>query len=246
MSDKQNQFYTSISKHYSEIFPYNPIQLQFVKTKLGDLMGNLILDIGCATGELAFQLAQNEATVTGIDLNEDLLNQAKQNKKHASLLFQKGNMLELETDFDNSEFDAVLCFGNTLVHLENEAQVLQMLKSVFSVLKPGGQLLLQILNYDYIVGEQVSELPIIDTDNIKFIRKYKFSEGSKSIRFQTDLEIKAEQKTVSNDTALLALKSDELVQLLETAGFSTIQFYANFKQAAFGGKHIPLVVSCQK
>ena len=246
MSDKQNQFYTSISKHYSEIFPYNPIQLQFVKSKLGHLSGKQILDIGCATGELAFQLAQNEAIVTGIDLNEDLLNQAKQNKKHPNLLFQKGNMLELETDFEATKFDAVLCFGNTLVHLENEAQVLQMLKSAFEVLESGGQLLLQILNYNYIVGEQVSALPIIDTENIQFIRKYKFPEGSKSIRFQTDLEIKAEQKTVSNDTALLALKSNELVQLLETAGFNNIQLYANFKQGVFGGLHIPLVVSCQK
>ena len=54
MHDSQNIFYTSISKYYSEIFPFNPMQLKFVKNKLGELQGKHILDIGCATGELAF------------------------------------------------------------------------------------------------------------------------------------------------------------------------------------------------
>lgn len=246
MPDNQNIFYSSISKYYSDIFPYNAMQLKFVSNKLGNLSGKYILDIGCATGELGFHLATNGADVIGIDLNADLLSQAKENKIHSKLIFQQGNMLELEQDFATEKFDSVLCFGNTLVHLASEEQVLEMLKATQAVLKPGGQLLLQILNYDYIIEEQVSELPLIDTERIQFVRKYKFVEGSKSIRFQTDLKIKAEETTVSNDTALLALRSVDLVPLLEKAGFKNIELYANFKQDVFGGKHIPLVVSCQK
>ena len=40
--------------------------------------------------------------------------------------------------------------------------------------KLGGLFLLQILNYDYILGEQIIELPLIETANIKFVRKYRF------------------------------------------------------------------------
>ena len=58
MKDKQNQFYTSISKYYSEIFPYKPMQLQYVKKRVGELTEKKILDIGCATGELAFNLVK--------------------------------------------------------------------------------------------------------------------------------------------------------------------------------------------
>lgn len=222
------------------------MQKKFVANKLNSLLGKHILDIGCASGELGFQLATNGADVIGIDLNEDLLSQAKEKKVHNKLTFQQGNMLELEQDFSAEKFDSVLCFGNTLVHLESEEQVMQMLKATQAVLKLGGQLLLQILNYDYIINDQVSELPLIDTERIQFIRKYKFVEGSKSIRFQTDLRIKAEEITVSNDTALLALRSSDLVQLLENAGFKNIQLYSNFKQDVFGGEHIPLVLSCLK
>ncbi|QIA08030.1 class I SAM-dependent methyltransferase [Draconibacterium halophilum] len=246
MADTQNTFYTSISNYYSEIFPFNPMQLKFVKNKLGDLYEKHILDIGCATGELAAQLAAGGADVTGIDLNEDLLQQAINNKKHDKLTFQQGNMLELKQDFNPQQFDAVLCFGNTLVHLNSEALVLQMLADAKTVLKPGGQLLIQLLNYDYICSEPIEVLPVIDTQNIKFTRRYHFSDNSDLIGFQTDLEIKAKNRIISNETPLLAIKSAELKKLLEEAGFRNIQLYANFKQETFGGKHLPLVVSCEK
>lgn len=246
MNNEQNIFYTSISKYYSGIFPYNPMQLQFVKNNLGNLMGKQILDIGCATGELASQLAKGEAKVTGIDLNEDLLKQAKANKEYPTLHFQVGDMLELKADFQRDQFDAVLCFGNTLVHLSAIDLIQQMLNGVNAILKPGGKFLIQVLNYDFILKERVSKLPIVETENIKFVRKYKFEKNSSLIRFYTDLHIKNEAKIVSNETSLFALKSAELIDLLEGTGFKNIGLFSNFKKNKFGGKHLPLVLKCDK
>lgn len=260
MKDKQNEFYSSISKYYAEIFPLQAVQLEFVKSRAGELAGKQLLDIGCATGELAIQLAKNGAFVTGIDLNEDLLEQAigccdiqvavKFNRGSETATpipkFQKGNMLELKTDFQPRQFDVVLCFGNTLVHLQSSALVQQMLDSVFAVLKPGGHFLLQILNYDYILSEAVAELPLIDTENIRFTRKYGFPESGSLISFQTELLIKAESKSIENETPLLALQSRQLTQMMQKAGFAEIQLFSNFKQEPFGGKHLPLVLSCRK
>jgi 2-polyprenyl-3-methyl-5-hydroxy-6-metoxy-1,4-benzoquinol methylase len=260
MRNKQNKFYTSISKYYSEIFPYQAMQLQFVKSRAGELKGKQILDIGCATGELACQLSKEGANATGIDLNEDLLQHAngcsgfqsadsyKRESEFGSPTpkFQLGNMLNLETDFKQGQFDVVLCFGNTLVHLQTTELIQQMLNGVYSVLKLGGQFLIQILNYDYILSEQVSELPNIESENIRFIRKYNFDENSSIIRFQTDLFLKKENQTISNETSLLALKSKDLVQGLLIAGFSEIELFSNFKKDKFGGTHLPLVVSCKK
>lgn len=244
--NNQNQFYTSISKYYSEIFPYNPMQLQFVRKRAGELTGKQILDIGCATGELAFQFAKNGANVNGIDLNGDLLDQAKTKNAHENIQFQFGNMLELENDFQKESFNTVLCFGNTLVHLESFDLIQQMLNGVFAVLKPGGQFLLQILNYDYILGEQISELPLIETENIRFIRKYKFIEKSPIVLFQTDLELKKENITISNETPLLALQSKDLVKLMENAGFKNVEIFSNFKLDSFGGNHLPLIATGMK
>lgn len=259
--DNQNKFYTSISKYYSEIFPFNPMQLNFVKHYAGSLQGKKILDIGCATGELAFNLAKEGALVTGIDLNKDLLKQAKNgigefrfaesNQQESDLLsrypvFQIGNMLELNNDFQQGQFDVVICFGNTLVHLLSKDLIRKMLTGVFSVLKPGGHFLLQILNYEYILESGITQLPMIETDNIKFIRNYEFKEDSPLIKFQTELYSKITKESVSNETELLALKSHQLTEMLKQTKFTGIEPYANFKMQQFGGKHLPLVLSCRK
>ncbi len=257
MNNNQNKFYTSISEYYSEIFPYNPMQLQFVKNCIGKLNEKQILDIGCATGELAFNLANEGAIVTGIDLNSDLLKQAtgwsgfqtadlNREMEFATPKFQKGNMLELENDFKTGQFDAVLCFGNTLVHLQTTRLIQQMLEGVKKVLKPSGQFLIQILNYDYILGEQISELPLIETENIKFVRNYKFKKDSHLIQFQTNLYLKKSGQIVSNETSLFAIRSKELTDLLRNADFKNIELFSNFKKEKFGGEHLPLVVQCNK
>lgn len=246
MNIEQNIFYTSISKYYSEIFPYNPMQLQFVESSMGNLRGKKILDIGCATGELALQLAANKAHVIGIDLNKDLLDQALSKRGSASNPeFRLGNMLQLKSDFKRAMFDAVLCFGNTLVHLDSKELVAQMLKGVLQVLKPEGIFLLQILNYDYILEEQLSQLPLIETENIKFLRQYRFDQNSPKVQFYTELHLKQNGQTLANETSLLALKSNELLDLLRDAGFKNIVLFSNFKQEAFGGTHIPLVLSAK-
>jgi len=250
MKDKQNEFYTSISKYYSAIFPFQPAQLQFVKSNSGDLTGKQILDIGCATGELAFQLAKTGAFITAIDLNQDLLKQALAKTaigdlKTVNPAFKKRNMLKLDADFQPGQFDVVLCFGNTLVHLQTPELIAQMFTGVSKVLKRGGQFLLQMLNYDYILAEQITSLPAIETELIKFIRKYQFNKNSALIEFQTELLIKSENKTVCNSSPLLALQSDQLYNLLQNSGFSGIEFFSGFTREPFGGKHLPLVVSCR-
>lgn len=246
MKDTQNEFYSSISTYYSEIFPYKPAQLQFVKKQLGQIEGAKILDIGCATGELSYHLAEQGAEVTGIDLNPDLIAQAKKSKKHPGLHFQEGDMLKLTTDFPPESFDAVLCFGNTLVHLLSVERIREMLEGVHQVLKPDDKFLLQILNYDYILEKKLTELPLIETETTRFIRKYIIDEDAPVIKFQTELVLKKEGKSVRNVTPLLALRSEELKKLLSQSGFRNIELFANFKEEPFGGDHLPLVVRCGK
>jgi glycine/sarcosine N-methyltransferase len=242
MNTPQNDFYSSISKYYHEIFPYNPVQLKFTSKYAEGLEGKRILDIGCATGELAYQLAKAGAVVTGIDLNEDLLFQAKTKKVAPNLIFQKGDMMELETDFRPHQFDTILCFGNTLVHLSSDQQVYNMISGVHKVLKPKGVFMLQILNYDYILSEKVTQLPVIETPAIKFVRNYVLENNNPVIRFKTELHIKNETRVVYNETPLLALQSRQVKDLLTEAGFTDISLFASFKEESFGGNHLPLVV----
>ena len=243
---EQNKFYAAIAGNYSKIFPYKPIQVEFIKSHAGELKGKSVLDIGCATGDLVKNVAIEGARVTGIDLNSELLTIAEKNNSHPNARYLMVNMLHIGQEFDNAMYDVVNCFGNTIVHLHGLKEIQQLVKSVYAKLKPGGYFFLQLLNYDYIAKEKIEELPVIDTNNLKFVRKYKFDGDSQIVRFTTALYLKEENQEINNETSLFMVRRDQLQTLLEHAGFREIVCFADFKGAEFGGKHLPLVIKARK
>ena len=49
-------FYQSISDHYDEIFPLNKAQVDFVEKSFDNVDELSLLDIGCGTGNLSFEI----------------------------------------------------------------------------------------------------------------------------------------------------------------------------------------------
>lgn len=234
-------FYKSISKYYEKIFPLNLVQLDFIKTSFKDPSKLSALDIGCGTGSLTFELAKFFQSVTAIDLDEEMLKKAKQ-KGQKEINFQKLNMLDIEQEFGKNAFEALICFGNTIVHLEDTGQVEQFFKQVKNVLKPGGKFLFQIINYDRIIEQEVKGLPTIENDAIKFVRNYNYNPQKKIIDFETILTIKSSGKEIKNTIPLYPLRKTEIESFLNASGFSEIHFYGNFKKDALTKESIPLVV----
>jgi glycine/sarcosine N-methyltransferase len=241
----QDHFYSSIAKYYSLIFPFNKAQSASVENEMGSLAGKRFLDVGCGSGELAYALVQKGAHVHAIDLNNALLTEARKSRSHDNLVFYKANMLHLGQLFEKSTFDGVICFGNTLVHLLNDRQIGTFFGSVKSVLKPGGFFFLQILHYDYIFQEKVETLPGIDNESVKFERNYTFIPGSREIRFITRLTIKTTGEVIENETGLLGIGVNDVMELMNMSGLSGIRLYADFQGTPFGGKHLHLVIISQ-
>lgn len=102
---------------------------------------DLILDAGCGRGIVATYLAvKYEAHIIGIDIVAFEIEIAK---RHAERIKSKGSVtFELQdyscTTFPNNHFDAIYTM-ETLVHSPN---LLQTLKELFRILKPGGRLIL--------------------------------------------------------------------------------------------------------
>jgi glycine/sarcosine N-methyltransferase len=244
--NQQDKFYSPLVEYYSEIFPFKPEQLAFIEKQLGPVNGKSILDVGSATGELAYQLAENGANVTAIDLSRSLLEKAKTDRSHDRINYMWANMLHISRQFGRSKFDGVVCLGNTLVHLMNPMQMRDFFSGVLTMLKPGGVFVLQILNYDQIFKSKPSALPLIETENIKFERFYQYEEGTREIIFKTALTIKATGETIENQTELLGIGSSDLSLLMDVAGLKDIVLYGGFDGRPFGGEHLPLVVKSNK
>lgn len=239
-------FYTSIAEAYDAIFPVNPEIVNFVATATQASANLAILDVGCGTGKLAQALAQQGHRVTGIDLNQEMVARAVAGNTHESVRYYVQNMLELDARFQPQSFDAVLCFGNTLVHLPNTAAVGEFTRQAFQVLKPGGLLLIQIINYDRILNQQINGLPTIDNAEIEFVRRYEYLKTQHRIDFRTRLTIKASGRVIENSQLLLPLKKEELMEQITVAGFVKLKAYGGFNRQDWSEATQPLVIEAQR
>jgi trans-aconitate methyltransferase len=92
--------------------------------------GERILDLGCGTGTLTAQIAQQGARVTGIDRAREMIESARE--KYAELRFDVVDGQELGY---SNEFDAV--FSNAALHWMPRAK--DVLSGIERALLPGGR-----------------------------------------------------------------------------------------------------------
>ena len=81
--------------------------------KSGEIKPGRALDIGCGRGENAIMLAMNGCDVTGIDLAEDAISDAKAKaiERHVKVNFVVGDVLQMDRLFMEGEFDIVIDSG---------------------------------------------------------------------------------------------------------------------------------------
>lgn len=120
-------------------------RLERVRNKIAARLspGERVLDLGCGTGALAVQLAQQGCQITGVDISPPMLSQAARRVRQASLeeqvrLLELG-AVELDTAFEDGTFDAVV---STLVFSElSRDEIAYTVAECWRILRPGGQLL---------------------------------------------------------------------------------------------------------
>lgn len=106
-----------------------------------------VWDLGCGPGQTARYLKDRGVDISGLDLSEKILEQAR--TLHPNVRFQAGNILAL--DFADGTLAGAVAFY-ALVHFTEE-QVGVAVREIFRVLRPGGTLLLA-----FHVGEETLHL----------------------------------------------------------------------------------------
>jgi SAM-dependent methyltransferase len=240
-------FYASISKYYQQIFPFNPAQISFLKQVL-PYNGAKVLDVGCATGELSFALTRFGFPIWSFDFDAEMIEIAQNTKEEDTMfpVFEQLDMRLIGEHYPKSFFNTIICFGNTLVHLLTDDDILKFAKGAYKLLSPEGKLTIQILNYQFIHDDQIKSLPLIDNEHISFERNYTFDEGSDLIDFNTKLAVKSTGQEITNSVKLYAIRQNRFQELLEEAGFGSFEYFGSFKAEPLTKTSLPLIVTCQK
>ncbi|WP_088653962.1 class I SAM-dependent methyltransferase [Geofilum rhodophaeum] len=239
-------FYESIAPWYDHIFPPAPAQLNFTESICGPLKDKKILDIGCGTGNLSLLLSAAGAEVCGLDLDPEMIARARKKVSSGKEIdFRVGNMLELEQLELPFRPEAVVCFGNTLVHLHQDHELTSFFQQVHRLLPRGAYLLLQLIHYNHILDHQVNSLPSIDNEHLLFDRRYRLMDNG-LLAFDTTLHVKSENREIQNSVTLNPLRKEHLEKLLRENGFGNLQFFGDFKGGPLLANSTPLVLAAQK
>lgn len=186
-----------------------------------------VADVACGTGFHAVVLTRDGFEVTATDGSENMVRKTSENAKDRGIPLKDMrtvDWLSLADEFGPEQFDGVICLGNALSHLFDHEMRRQALRSMYTILKPGGVIVVDHRNYDaildrgfstkhkyYYTGHGVEASPGIISDTlVKF--DYKFPNG--------DLY----------NLQLYPLRQNYMAFLLEDAGFSDIIRYGDFSR----------------
>jgi SAM-dependent methyltransferase len=133
--------YDAVAPEYAERFkdemddkPFDRDCLDRLAREVGDL--GPICDLGCGPGQIARYLHRNGVKTLGVDLSPNMIAEAQ--RLNPEIHFHQGNMLSLP-DADNS-WGGIAAFY-CIIHIPRP-QIVDALREMKRVLKPGGLLLI--------------------------------------------------------------------------------------------------------
>ena len=210
----------------------------FLREALANAPGKRLLDLGCGTGEHARFLQDEGFEVTGVDASDAQLAQARDAGPGPE--FVKADLAELGGAVCGP-FGAAISLGNSLPHLFEEGMA-SFLKGLAGLLLPGSPVLFQVLNYDRILDQRVTSLPLNvredEAERVVFLRLMDpRPDGTvlfnpATLRWRPGAEPPVEVVTGKN-VVLKGWRRAEMEAALATAGFRVEEVFGGMKRDAW-------------
>jgi len=208
-----------------------------------------LIDVGAGSARHAIMFAEWGIAVDAVDPDESMLAQAEVNAAEAAdRIAAAGGRLRLHraafgglAALGLEPADALICTGNALPHVGGREGLRTALADFACVVRPGGAVILHLLNHERLLAEQVRVIPPVVRETSEgtkvFLRIMDYPDGGKSIDFDfvTLVRDHAGSWTVSDRRSLhTALPANILAEELEAVGFSGIELLGGHDGSALG------------
>ena len=202
-----------------------------------------ILDVCCGYGRHALEFARRGYRhVEGVDISGPLLARARRTARAEGLRveFRRADMRRLPW---RGRFDVALNLFTSFGYFQDEADDLAALRAMARGLRPGGQLLMDLLNREWLirqfqpryqdetaVGIIHNELTFdLETGRLRNVRRFRLGGRRRSV-------------TIEFRVYTLA----EMVRLLGAAGLRYERAYGNFEASAYGLDSFRMILIARK
>ncbi len=197
----------------------------------------IVLDSAAAGGRHVRYFQELGYTSHGSDFSAEMIAECRRTDPTHSADYFVSDFRELATK-TSPPYDSAVCLGCSLPHLPTERDFSKALDNFAAILKPGGVLITQFVNFDKITksGERIRPLnhTVRADGEYFFLRVYDFISLTEMV-IHLNILIKRgmdwEWKTQS--TTLFPIPADTYLKLLEQAGFRDIQCYGDYTMSTY-------------
>ena len=204
--------------------------------------GDELLDLCCGHGRHAVPLADRGLRVTGQDLNEDYLRMARRAASEQGVALQTicGDMREIPFE---SRFDAIVNLFSAFGYFESENEDRKVLAEIARALKPGGRVLLDLVNREWVIANPFpNEWRSDDRGRIYLEhREVDLLHSRNHVTFTIVEPDGTRRESVGHHFRLYTLA--EMLAMLESTGLAFIAAYGDFDGAPYTASSQRMIVT---
>lgn len=217
-------------------------EANFLEKELAAPVGSRFLDVPCGNGRVALKLASRGYRMTGLDLSEEFLEEARTNSAKARIKMD-WILADMRQMPGNNIYDGAFCLGNSFGYLEYH-DMETFLNGLSRSLKPKARF---ILNTG-VVAESL--LP-----NYKEREWYQFDDMLFAIEnhyradvscLETKMTFIRDGKTEIRESLHWVYTAAEIRRMLDRAGFTVLETYGSIQSKPFQLGSQELFVVAQK
>lgn len=199
--------------------PQTDREVRFIIDTLRLTPKSQVLDLACGFGRHALELAQLGYPVTGLDLSLPLLIRAADAARTRSLAvnFIHGDMREMVFE---REFDSIYCFQTSFGYFDDETNR-SVMALVARALRPGGSLLLDVVNRDYLVGGLPTRV-WWQGSGCMVLEEVSFNYFTSRLQVQRSI-VYEDGRQVEQEISIRAYSLHEIGKLLHHAGLKVLE-----------------------
>ncbi len=207
----------------------------FLLDQLRQHKAQKIFDASLGDGCDSIYLLKLGFDVTSNEVDQVFLQQAVENAKreHVALRITSYDWRNLDKEFPEESFDAIILLGNSLTYLFIEDDRRHALEQFKRILKSNGILIIDERNYQYILDRKKEILE----GNFQYSGQYVYcGETVHGTPIEIDEQhVKFEYVDEASETkgylTLYPFKRGELKRVLQNTGFTNVTQYSDYKSA---------------
>jgi SAM-dependent methyltransferase len=209
------------------------VEVDFVIEALGLQPGQSVLDLCSGQGRHAVLLAAAGMQVTALDLAAEYLEMAQQAAREAKVSLETVHADMRAIPF-TQRYDAVINMFSSFGYLESEAEDARDLTEIHGSLKPGGLVLLDLLNRDWVVRNYIQNEWHEGSDGSVYLEHREFDPvtSRNHVTFTAIAPDGSRRQMVGHHIRLYTLR--EVDVMLEAAGLAFEAVYGGFESEPFG------------